>query len=287
MTLDGKSILITGALGFLGQHLVKALEGTAGKIIMLDNRFALAQLVPLVAPLCPCQADIGDKNEPLFIPMRDIDVVFHLAAIRAPLCDENPRLCVESMIDGTMNVIEAAKQAGVKRFVFASSRMVYDANPGMYGLAKKMGEQMLMRSGLSWCALRYFNLYGPGMNYGTLHDEVLVKWMGDIETGAKPIINEDMRRDFVYVDDAVAATLCAAKMVPDLPLDIASGQLVKLPIVHRKLSWIAGKTPYSPDEWMTHPNGLTRPLGWEARITLDDGLKRTWEWWQNRERPLR
>lgn len=287
MTLEGKRVLVTGGLGFLGSHLVRALSPLCKNVRVLDNapesRWTALGYLPNVEWW---EQGVNDW-EYMTLAMESVDVVFHLAAIRAPLCDQNPRLCVETMIDGTLNVLEAAAQAGVGKIVFASSRMVYEAFPKMYGLAKCLGESMLAGCATPGVSLRYFNLYGPGMNYGTAHDEALVMWMKAIEQKKSAYVNGQAMCDFLYVSDAVSAT-CHAAMVETAEWEnVGSGEKLPLSVVYDRLCRTGRGEPWPPYESMPSVARRSRLPGWTPKVSLEEGMRRTWEWWENRDRPLR
>ena len=126
-------VLVTGGAGLIGSHVVDLLTDESradryGEIVVLDNfvrgRLKNLELARSRRPLEVIEGDIGDR-ELLRKVMRGADLVFHLAAIRITQCAEEPRLALETLVDGTFNVLEAAAQAGVKRVIASSSASVY------------------------------------------------------------------------------------------------------------------------------------------------------------------
>ena len=173
--------------------------------------------------------DIGDRalvNE----LTAGVDIVFHQAALRITHCAADPRLGVDVMVTGTLNVVQAAVDAGVTKVVAASSASIYGQAPSfptvetdhgydnrtLYGAAKMFNEGLLRSYndmfGLDYVALRYFNVYGPRMDIHGVYTEVLVRWMERIEAGLPPLIFGDGQQtmDFVYITDVARANLLAA-----------------------------------------------------------------------------
>ena len=159
-----------------------------------------------------------------------VDVVFHQAALRITQCAADPQLAVDVLVNGTLNVLDAAVKAGVGKVVAASSASVYGmaerfptpedhhpyANDTVYGAAKAFNEGLLRSYhamyGLDYVALRYFNVYGPRMDIHGVYTEVLVRWIERIASGRPPLILGDGRQtmDFVHVADVARANLLAA-----------------------------------------------------------------------------
>jgi UDP-glucose 4-epimerase len=247
--LAGARVLITGGAGLIGSHIADRLvaEGV-DEIVVLDN-LSRGRLDNLTAAMTSGLVTFrfGDVRDPRQVAavMRGIDVVFHEAAIRITRCAEAPRECLEVLVDGTFNVVEAAVAAKVSKLIFASSASVYGqaelfptpeshhpyANETLYGGAKLAGEQILrafhQMSGLDYVALRYFNVYGPRMDTHGVYTEVMIRWIDAVESGRRPQIYGDgtQSMDFVYVDDVAAANVLAAKLpVSNEIINVASGQ---------------------------------------------------------------
>src|SRR5207249_3465734 len=162
--------------------------------------------------------------------MKDVDVVFHQAAIRITQCAEDPRLALEVLAEGTFNVVDAAVRAGVKKVVAASSASVYGLaeqfptsenhhgynNRTIYGAAKLFNEGLLrsfhQMRGLDYVALRYFNVYGPRMDRCGVYTEVLIRWIERLADDKPCLILGDgtQTMDFVFVEDVARANILAA-----------------------------------------------------------------------------
>ncbi len=237
-------------------------------------------------------------------------MVFHLAALRITQCAEDPRLALESLVDGTFNVIEAAADLGVKKVIASSSASVYGLaeefptterhhpynNDTFYGAAKVFNEGMLrsfkaMRD-LDYVALRYFNVYGPRMDTYGVYTEVLIRWMERIARGEAPLIFGDgsQTMDFVHVHDIARANLLAAQAdVTDDVFNIASHTETSLaelaadlltvmaPTSSRSTGPSARSTP-SPGASPTSRTPPTSSAG-TPEIDLKTGLRGLVEWW--------
>ncbi len=318
--LAGARALVTGGAGTIGSHVVdQLLQAGAAEVVVLDNlvRGRLANL----ERARELGADVvrvvdGDiRDIPLVQELtRGKDVVFHLAALRITQCAEEPRLALESLVDGTFNVLEAAVQHDVAKVVASSSASVYGLaeefptterhhpynNDTFYGAAKAFNEGMLRSFaamyGLDYVALRYFNVYGPRMDIHGLYTEVLIRWMERIAAGQPPLILGDglQTMDFVHVEDIARANLLAARAdVTDAVFNIAAGEETSLLELAQRLLR-AMDSDLAPIHGETRKvNAVTRrladvtaareQLGWEVRIGLDEGLRGLVEWWQSEQ----
>ncbi|GAA1291440.1 NAD-dependent epimerase/dehydratase family protein [Pseudonocardia aurantiaca] len=314
--LAGQRILVTGGAGTIGSHVVdQLLEAEAAEVVVLDN-FARGRMDNLAEAQSTGGERLtvvtGDISDPALV--RDltagIDVVFHLAALRITQCAEQPRLALESLVDGTFNVIEAAVAAGVKKVVASSSASVYGLaetfptterhhpynNDTFYGAAKAFNEGMLRSfhamNGLDYVALRYFNVYGPRMDTHGVYTEVLIRWMERISRGEPPLIFGDglQTMDFVHVHDIARANLLAARAdVTDTVYNIATATETSLAELAAALLAAMGsdlRPEHGPERAV---NGVTRrladisaaarDLGWAPRIDLAEGLTDLVAWW--------
>jgi UDP-glucose 4-epimerase len=312
----GQRMLVTGGAGTIGSAVVDQLvEAGAAEVVVLDNfvrgrRENLADAVRRAGDrLRIVEGDIKDVVLVHDLSV-DIDVVFHLAALRITQCAEQPRLALESLVDGSFTVLEAAAAAGVRKVVASSSASVYGLaesfptterhhpynNDTFYGAAKAFNEGMLRSFkamyNLDYVVLRYFNVYGPRMDVHGLYTEVLIRWMERIARGEPPLIFGDgaQTMDFVHVHDIARANLLAAKTdVTDTAYNIASGTETSLRELAVGLLDAMGSdlTPEHGSERKV--NGVTRrladisaagrDLGWRPEIGLSDGLRGLVAWW--------
>jgi UDP-glucose 4-epimerase len=284
------------------------------EIVILDNfvRGRRANIASAQArgPVTLIEGDIANRDL-LVEAMQGVDIVFHQAAIRITQCAQEPRLALEVLVDGTFNVVEAAVKAGVKRIVAASSASVYGLaeafptsedhhpynNRTLYGAAKAFNEGLLRSFndmyGLSYVALRYFNVYGERMDVHGAYTEVLIRWMERIAAGQPPLIFGDGKQtmDFIHVEDIARANVLAARApVSDKVFNIATGTETSLNDLAGALLAIMGSplTPQYGPERAVNPvprrladvDKARRLLGFEARIGLSEGLRRLVAWWR-------
>jgi UDP-glucose 4-epimerase len=240
-----------------------------------------------------------------------VDVLFHQAAIRITQCAEDPALAVDVLVNGAFSVFDAAVRAGVGRVVAASSASVYGPadrfptgelhhhyhNRTLYGAAKAFNEGLLRSFhdmyGLSYVALRYFNVYGPRMDTHGMYTEVLIRWIERIEAGAPPVIHgagtETM--DFVYVKDVARANLLAAlSSSTDHVFNIGTGTETSLDALARALLDVMGsrlEPEYAPPRrFNSVPRRVAdielarRLLGFEPVFALEQGLRDLVGWWR-------
>ena len=313
--LQDARALITGGAGFIGSLIADLLiQGGIREIVIFDN-FSRGQHSNLAwamenGPVSIVTADIRDAKAVLDA-MRGMDVVFHEAATRITHCTEDPRLGLEVLVDGTFNVIDAARIAGVRKIVAASSASVYGmaeqfptqeghhfySNRTVYGAAKAFNESLLRSFHSMYCldyvALRYSNVYGPRMDTQGRYTEVFVRWMERIASGLSPLIFGDGRQtmDLVFVTDVARANILAAQSdATDEVFNIASGTETNLNDLARSLATVMG-SDLMPQYVPKHSvNAVSRRLldtrkarsilGFSAEIGLIDGLERLVAWWR-------
>jgi UDP-glucose 4-epimerase len=217
---------------------------------------------------------------------------------------------MQVMCDGSFNVVEVARQAGVKKVVAASSASIYGLadsfptheshhpynNQTWYGAAKVMLEGLLRSYhtmyGLPYVALRYFNVYGPRMDLHGKYTEVLIRWMQRIDAGLPPIILGDGKQtmDFVYIDDVARSNVLAlASDVEDEVFNVASGVETSLNELAGALLKVMGTVmvpEYGPERSvnpvsrrLADTSKAQRLLGFNAQTSLEDGLARLVDWW--------
>jgi len=310
--LSGARVVVTGGAGNVGSHVVDAVVAAgAREVIALD---AMVRGVPenLADALRTGRArlvelDIRDR-EAVRANIEGADYVFHQAALRWTLCQEDPRLCHEVMVDGTFNVLEAAAEAKVKKVVLASSAVVYGeptklpidedeplTGTTVYGAAKVANEEIARAFAhlrdLKITALRYFNVYGPRMDVRSQYVEVMVRWLNLID-GGKPLTlfgDGSASVDFVYVGDVVRANLlaCEAK-APDAIVNVCSGVETRMRDLAELLLELTGSNagmefkPQPPGALPARRFGDPRRahelLGFRAETKLADGVRRLIEW---------
>ncbi|MGQ0557348.1 MAG: NAD-dependent epimerase/dehydratase family protein [Nitrospiraceae bacterium] len=316
MQLTNARVLITGGAGLIGSHIADLLiHESVADIILLDNltrgsRENVASALKR-SSVSLVEGDIRDRGL-LACLMRNVDVVFHQAAIRITHCAKEPRMALEVLADGTFNVLEAAVEAGVKKVVAASSASIYGladdfptleshhpySNRTLYGAAKAFNEGLLRSFyemyGLNYIALRYFNVYGPRMDVHGAYTEVLIRWMERIAQGQSPLILGDgtQTMDFVYVKDIARANILAAQAtVTDDVFNVATGVETSLNDLARQLLAVMGsqlQPEYGPTRvinpvprrWASIEKAAAL-LNFKARTSLEEGLRALVQWWRS------
>ena len=314
--LKGKRVLVTGGAGFIGSHIVDLLcdEGCA-EIVALDNmvRGRPDNLIHARAngPVRLVHGDI--RNGRLMASLvKASDIVFHQAALRITHCAAEPRLAMDVMVQSTFDLLELCVKYEVEKVVAASSASVYGLadqfptterqhpydNRTLYGAAKSFNEGLLRTFnamyGLSYVALRYFNVYGDRMDIYGRYTEVLIRWMERLEAGEAPMIFGDGRQtmDFVHVRDVARANILGAKAdVSDEVFNVASGTETSLLELAHSLATAMGRSGFVPEfapERSVNPvprrlastARAEQLLGFQARIPLQEGLRALVDWWR-------
>jgi UDP-glucose 4-epimerase len=317
MNIDGARILVTGGCGLIGSTTIEQLlrDHNPARIVILDNlvRGSLANVTQALndSRVTLVRGDIRDRDA-LARATEGMDAVIHMAALRITACAAEPREAMEVMCDGSFNVVDAARQAGVKKLVVASTASIYGLadsfptredhhpynNRTWYGASKVMLEGLLRSYhdmfGLPYVAMRYFNVYGPRMDIHGKYTEVLIRWMERIAAGQPPLIFGDglQTMDFVYIDDVARANVLAlASEASDEVFNVASGTETSLRELAEALVRVMGAEGLAPEygpERSVNPvprrlastEKAERMLGFRAEVGLDEGLRRLVHWWQ-------
>jgi nucleoside-diphosphate-sugar epimerase len=305
--------LVTGAAGFIGSWLTQALVERGDTVRALDN-FATGKRENLAPWL--------DRVELLAIDLRDepavaracegVDIIFHEGALPSvPLSVKDPRTSHTANIDGTFNLLEGARAAGVKRVIYAASSSAYgNKNPlpqresmlpgplSPYAVQKLAGELYLHSYyevfGLETVALRYFNIFGPRQAPDSPYSGVMAKFATMMLAGEQPVIHGDgeQSRDFTYIENVVQANLKAAAAPADKVagrmFNCACGKPYTLNQTYQLMAEMIGyKNPpqYGPPREgdIKHSyadiSAAREALGYEPEIDFQEGLRRTVAWY--------
>jgi UDP-glucose 4-epimerase len=306
---DRRNVLVTGGAGFIGAHLVDALLARGDRVRVLDDLSTGDTVHP------QAQAIVGDVADVDLVArtVDGVDVVFHHAAHRAVLRSvEHPLTTDRANTFGTLNVLKASVDAGVRRVVYASSSSVYggaDILPtpvdaplvprSPYAVSKVAGEHYCRvftdLYGLETVSLRYFNVYGPRQRPDSRYAAVIPLFISALEAGERPEIHGDglQSRDFTYIADVVAANLRAADAAADrcsgLTFNVAGGRPYSLLELLDILSRITGQraeprftSPRPGDVRHTWADiSLTESgIGYRPEVPFEEGLRRTVEWFR-------
>lgn len=315
MKIQDKKVLVTGGAGFVGSFIADLLIGEGvSEIRIVDNlvrgRRENIEKALKSGKVTFVEGDIRDGA--LVDRLTDgVDIVFHQAALRITRCAENHGECIDVMVGGTLNVLDACMKHNVKKVIAASSASVYGLadefpiaeshhpynNRTLYGACKSFNEQLLRvfaeMSGLDYVALRYFNVYGPRMDIYGVYTEVMIRWLDLIDAGEPPLIfgNGSQTMDFVYVEDVARANILAAKAeVTDEAFNVASGTETSLLDLLEHVLKISGSglRPEFREERKVNPvrrrvastKKAERMMGFKAEVDLEEGIRRLIQWRQ-------
>lgn len=276
MRWEGAPVLVTGGDGFIGSHLVRKLRAFGAEVTSVGKEGRVRI----------------DVTEPSSLNFEGHEVVFHLAGIADPkICEKHPERAFLVNSYGTLNVMEECERSGVGRAVLSSSSHVYGmpeylpvderhplAPVSVYGRSKVAAEHICRAYGGT--VLRFFNVYGEGQRGDYLIPTILSK----LRRGEMKLRNLDSRRDFVYVGDVVDAMLLAVDF-PGECFNIGSGRSYSVREVVEVFFEVSGKHPRVVDlkrsdrvkEVVADIGKARRLLGWEPKVSLEEGLRRVYE----------
>jgi UDP-glucose 4-epimerase len=302
-------VLVTGGAGFIGSHLVDALLGAGHEVRVLDD-FSTGRRENLRHRAGAIELFEGTILDPeaLRRAMEGVEGVFHEAAIPSvPRSVRNPAISNAVNVTGTLNILIAARDAGVRRLVYAASSSAYGAAAeralresmparplSPYAVTKLAGEHycqvFAQIYGLETVCLRYFNVFGPRQDPNAEYAAVIPKFLTALLDGRPLTVYGDgtQSRDFTYVGNVVAANLRAmtAAGVSGEVFNVGCGQQSSLNELARQLGQIAGAQPqvtYLPARGGDILHSLAdiskarALLGYEPAVWLGVGLRRTWE----------
>ena len=294
-----KNYLVTGGLGFLGSHLVEKLVKSNHKVTIIDNlsngKISNIKSVKKKVKIINADISITSKWKRYF---KNVDVVIHLAAIADIVPSiKNPKSYFDTNVTGTINVIEAAKENGIKKFIYAASSSSYGIpktyptketeilDPKYpYALTKKLGEDIVLHWGkiykINVISLRFFNIYGERSrtsgSYGAMFGIFLAQ---KINGKAFTVVgNGSQKRDFTYVSDVVEAIIIASKKkIKPRILNIGSGKCYSVNQIVKLLGGTKTYIPKRPGEpqvtW-ANINKAKKFLKWKPKVNIKIGIKK-------------
>jgi len=305
--------LVTGGAGFIGSHLLEELVQRGHQVVVLDD-LSTGKVGNIERLLKGANAELvrGSVTDFSLITglVKDVTCIFHLAALASvPWSIENPRACHEINVNGTLNILLAAKEKGIRKVVYSSSSAVYGDAPTLpkieemapqplspYAVAKLAGEYYCQVFNevykLSTVCLRYFNVYGPRQDPNSQYAAVIPSFIQRALASESPIVFGDgeQTRDFTFVKDAVTANILAAESEKSGIFNIGSGQgitinrLVKLVL---ELTGSRVKPVYRQPRAGDVRHSLAdisraKAFGYEPRYDLRAGLTETIEWFNKK-----
>ncbi|MEX2115235.1 MAG: SDR family oxidoreductase [Pirellulales bacterium] len=309
-----RTFLVTGGAGFIGSHIAEALVARGDRVRVLDNLSTghLANLDHLRDKIEIVQGDIIDP-EIVAAAVRGVDCVFHEAALASvPRSVERPLDTNAACVTGTLNVLNEARQAGVRRLVYAGSSSAYGnqvsspkretdlpAPISPYGTAKLAGEAYChafwATYGFETVSIRYFNVFGPRQDPNSQYSAVIPRFITAMLAGNQPVIYGDGKqsRDFTFIANVVHGNLLAADadaaLVAGRTFNVANGRSTDLLQLIAQLNDLLG-TSIQPvheparagdvRESLADISQARERLGYEPQIEFEEGLRRSIEYYR-------
>ena len=310
------TVLVTGGAGFIGSHLVEHLLRRDTGVRILDNFFSGSEANLPFADAFGTRLEIvrGDVRDLATVERaaRGVTVIFHQAAMRSvPLSVHDPLGANDNNVTGTLHVFEAARRAGIRRVVYASSSSVYGDRPELpkcedqspapispYAVSKAAGEQYAAvwhrLYGVETVGLRYFNVFGPRQDPASEYAAVIPRFIQWALRGEPLEIHGDgtQSRDFTYIDNVVHANVLAAEAegVGGEVFNVGCGERISLltivemlekllgrPLARRHTPGRAGDVPHT----LADLDKAKRLLGFSSLVDFDHGLRRTVEFFRH------
>lgn len=304
--------LVTGGAGFIGSNLVDELVRRGQKVVVLDDLSA-GNEANLAEVRGKIDLHIGSITDLAAVQSacRGVDFVIHLAArTSVPRSVQDPLETNHVNIDGTLNVLVAARDAKARRFVYAASSAAYGETPSLpkvesmpaepispYGVTKYVGElyaQVFGRAyGLENACVRYFNVFGPRQDPTSQYSGVLSRFMLAVIQGESPVVYGDgeQSRDFTYIENIVDETLlaCEKEQASGKVFNGGTGARITINQVLLLLEKVSGRKiraqfeqPRTGDirDSQADISLARKVLGYEPRVHFEEGLRRTWNWYK-------
>lgn len=306
-------VLVTGGAGFIGSNLAGELIKQGAKVTILDNLITgfHENLAEIDGDFEFIEGDLNDDDK-LKKAVEGVEIVFHQAALPSvPRSVENPLETHQACVNGTFNVLLKAKEASVKRVVYAASSSAYGNQATLpkvetmrpepvspYAAAKLIGEyycQVFARTyNLETFCLRYFNVFGPRQNPASQYSGVISRFVDALMGGKTPIIFGDgeTSRDFTYIANVVNANINAAQAMEGSGrvMNVANGERITLNELLEVLKKITNKTDvqaeYRPERAgdvqhsQADNNRAKEWLNYQKIVGLEEGLQKTIDWWK-------
>jgi nucleoside-diphosphate-sugar epimerase len=313
MPLTG-TVVVTGGAGFIGSHIAAALSNSGARVRVLDDLSTghRENLEEIGGDIDFIRGSVADEDV-VRKALDGAEVVFHEAAIPSvPRSVESPQQTHIASVDGTFSLLLAARDQKVRRVVYAASSSAYGDQPTLpkseqmlpdplspYAVAKLVGEyycRVFTRVyGLETVSLRYFNVFGPRQDPTSQYSGVVSRFISALLSDETPMIFGDgeQSRDFTYIENVVAANLSAAdaKDASGKVINVANGERITLNELLGVLKELTGTENVNAEyaaarvgdvKHSLADNTMARELlGYECKVGLREGLKRTIDWWKS------
>jgi nucleoside-diphosphate-sugar epimerase len=312
MSLSG-IVLVTGGAGFIGSHIAQALITSGARVRVYDDLSTghRENIEEIDGEIDFQEASLAD-NEALGRALEDVELIFHEAAIPSvPRSVKNPVETHVACVDATFSLLNAARERGVRRVVYAASSSAYGDQPTLpkvedmrpeplspYAVAKLVGEyycQVFTRAyNLETVCLRYFNVFGPRQDPGSEYSGVISRFTSALLSDERPVIYGDgeQSRDFTYISDVIAGNMLAAETTKGIGqiINLARGERITLNELLETMKTVTGRNEVQAEYREPRAGDvrhsladITRArelLGFEPRVNLEEGLRHTIDWWK-------
>lgn len=306
-------VLVTGGAGFIGSNLADQLIRNGAKVRIIDNLVTgfRENLDEINGEFDFHEGSISDPAAAA-AAVEGVEIVFHEAALPSvPRSVADPAETHEACVNGTFNLLAAAKDAGVRRVIYAASSSAYGDQPTLpkaetmkpdpmspYAAAKLVGEYycrvFTQVYGLETLSLRYFNVFGPRQNPSSQYSGVISRFIDAFMKGDRPVIygNGEQSRDFTYIANVVDANIKAMETQKGIGevMNVANGERVSLLELVDVMKQVTGLTDvlidFQPErkgdvKHSQADNTLAKEwLGYEKLVGLEEGIRSTIEWWK-------
>ncbi len=304
--------LVTGGAGFIGSHLVERMVADGHSVRVIDNLATgkRENLTPFLDRIDFFEGDIRNPEDCLKA-CDGIEVVFHQGAIPSvPKSVEQPGASHDANVNGTFNILSAARDRQVRRLVFAASSSAYGDLPELpkrenvkpqplspYAVQKLLGEfynqAFVACWGLETISLRYFNVFGPRQDPKSQYAAAIPAFVTRILRGEPPVVFGDgeQTRDFTYIDNVIHANLLAAnaEKTSGEAINIACGERISINKIIARINAFLGtdvQPTYEPTRAGDVKHSLAdislakQVIGYEPIVSFDEGLKRAIDWYR-------
>lgn len=307
-------VLVTGGAGFIGSNLADALIDNGAKVVIIDNLVTgfRENIDEIKGEVEFIEGDLNDASA-LSKALDGVEIVFHEAAIPSvPRSVADPAETHQACVNGTFNLLFSANKAGVRRFIYAASSSAYGDQQSLpkvetmlpeplspYAAAKLTGEFYCsvfnQVYGLETMSLRYFNVFGPRQNPSSQYSGVISRFIDALMTGQQPVIYGDgeQTRDFTFIENVTDANIKAAQASTGFgqTANVANGECISLNELLELMKRVTGNDSVQAKYELERKGDVkhsqadnTRArewFGYENRVGLEEGIKRTIDWWKN------